>query len=97
MSFLTYIGFALVTFVAVALRSFQQINVLHRHYKLMPIGSLGMAATDVFIVTTIVHSGWAMVLPAAVGGSLGAISCTWFMHKWEQGKLPKLSQLRGNT
>lgn len=66
---------AVVLFLAatlyVGLRAAQQINVVKgRFLAIWPV-SLGMAATDIFVVSSIVAHGWSAVLPLGLGGATG--------------------------
>lgn len=62
------------SFFYVALKAFQQLNVVHDEFKwVMPV-SLGMAACEVTVVTSIVRTAdvW-LVLCIGVGAGFGAM------------------------
>ena len=71
----------ITTFLAVALKAFQQLNVVGGHYSLIFPVSFLMAAMEVVIVLTLIKtpSYWA-ILPMGLGGSLGAM-LSMYLHR----------------
>ena len=69
------------TFLMVAFKAFQQLNVVGGHYQLVIPFSFLMATTEVVIVLTLIQSPtyWA-ILPMGLGGSLGAM-LSMFLHR----------------
>lgn len=62
-------------FVFVFFKSFQQLNVVHNNYAMVVPTSVAMAACEVFVITSIVKTGWGwIVLAVGLGGGLGALS-----------------------
>ena len=75
----------LTSFLNIGLRSFQQLNVIHRKYLWILPTSMVMAACEALILLSYVHNGWGLVVLAiGLGGGLGSITST-FLH----GKLTK--------
>lgn len=71
-----------VSFVYVGLRSFQQLNVVHRQYlKVLPT-SFAMAAADVYLIALIASRGWNLYLVAlyGLGAGLGAMTAMRIQH-----------------
>ncbi len=71
----------LASFVAVFLKAWQQKCVIGEHYWVIPLGSFGMAISEVFIVVGIVEYGisWNTVINLAIGGTLGCW-CAMYTH-----------------
>lgn len=69
------------SFIFVALKAFQQLNVVHdERWLIMPV-SMMMAVCEVFIVSQIVVRGFGwVVLWIGFGSGLGAIF-SMFLHK----------------
>jgi hypothetical protein len=69
-------------FVFVFLKAFQQRNVAFDHYWWVMPTSLGMAATEVYVIARIAAGGWhwSLVLVIGVGAGLGALSAM-LLHK----------------
>jgi hypothetical protein len=69
------------TFVQVFLRVFQQLNVIHRDYWLMPLGSYGMAYAELLIVlmgAISVAKGRSWIITGfaiGTGGWMGSWAC----------------------
>jgi len=63
----------LFSFTGVFLKAFQQLNVTSKKYWAVPVFSIGMAASEVFIVWGVVDYGitTATVLNMGIGGTLG--------------------------
>lgn len=72
-----------VSFFYVALRSWQQLNVVRRQYLMIVPTSLMMAAADAFIITSIATAGWGwIVLAFGLGGGTGSICATFLHYRW---------------
>lgn len=75
----------LTSFLNIGLRSFQQLNVIHRKYWWILPTSMTMAVCEALILLNVVHNGFGwVVLAIGLGGGLGSITST-FLH----GKLTK--------
>lgn len=59
--------------IYVGLRSYQQLNVVHLNYKLVPPISMAMAAADYFLIHTIVSSTPIVVIACGLGGAAGCM------------------------
>lgn len=76
-----YVVACVASFAHIALKAFQQLNVVHDHYWWVPPISLMMAACEVTIVTSIVKApDVGTVLALGVGGGAGALLAMW-LHK----------------
>lgn len=75
----------LTSFLNIGLRSFQQLNTVHKRYLWIVPTSMVMAACEALILLSYVHNGWGwIVLAIGLGGGLG--SCAGiYLH----GKLTK--------
>lgn len=72
------------SFLFVFLKAFQQRNVAFDHYRwIMPV-SLGMAATEVYVIAQVVNYGWhiLLVLSVGLGAGLGALSAMVLHRKY---------------
>lgn len=58
---------------AVSLKCWQQLNVMNRNLKMIPIVSVAMAAAEVLVVSRIVLDGTASIIPMGIGGSIGCL------------------------
>jgi len=75
---MTYLLAFLSSFIFVGLKSWQQLNVVHRKYWWILPTSLAMALCEVYVVSTIAKTGWGLVaLAIGFGAGLGAILATW--------------------
>lgn len=80
----------MANFIYIALKAFQQKNVMHDQYKLMVPTSCSMAICEYFITGTIaliaisgngfVHTA-VNVLSIGLGGGLGSVLATYYHHK----------------
>jgi len=69
------------SFILIALRAFQQKNVMKDKYALIPIGSFGMAICEVFIITHVAIYGLGLIiLPIGLGATLGCWTAM-YLHK----------------
>ena len=81
----------LASFFHIALRSCQSLNVVtgarlgpregRGYYLAVCPVAVGIAASEVFIVSTIVGQGWPMVPPLAAGGAAGCYVSMLIHHK----------------
>lgn len=73
----------IVSFISVFVKAFQQRNVAFNNYLYVPLFSLGMAFTDVFIIINIVQLGpsWDVVWRLAVGASLGCWTAMYLHNR----------------
>ncbi len=70
-------------FVFVFFKSFQQLNVVHNNYVMVVPTSVAMAACEVFVIASIVKTGWGwIVLAVGLGGGLGALSAMVIHRRW---------------
>lgn len=78
-----YLTLFAATFVMVAGRVFQQLNVVHEDYWLMPLASYGMAYSELVIALTgaiAVSRGrsWVLVgFATGTGGAVASVVTTW--------------------
>lgn len=63
----------IVCAVAVALKSWQQLNVVNRKTKAIPLVSFLMAASDFAVISLVVLDGWVVILPMGLGGGVGCL------------------------
>jgi hypothetical protein len=70
------------SFLFVFLKAFQQRNVAFDHYKWVLPCSFGMAVTEVYVVATIVQTGYSFgaVVGMGCGGGTGAL-LSMYLHK----------------
>lgn len=81
-----YLAAFLTSFLNIGLRSFQQLNVMHRKYWWILPTSMCMAACEALILLSYVHNGWGwIVLAIGLGGGLGSVSSTYLHTKLHKG------------
>lgn len=75
----------LVAFVSVFLKAWQQINVIHERYKLVPLVSILMAMCEVSVVLLVANtlSFW-LFIPIGIGGALGCMLSMYLNHKYKK-------------
>jgi len=66
------IAFA-VSFIYIYLKAWQQINVMHKNYKAVPLVSMLMALCEVLTIGLVVKTSFWMFIPIGIGGGLGCI------------------------
>lgn len=72
----------------IALRAFQQLNVQHDRYWWVPPTTSCMAVCEVVNITSIVKAGsMTVVIPLAIGGTLGCWFAMW-LHRYLRSKKP---------
>ena len=72
----------LVSFIAIFLRGFQQMNVIHSKYTMIAVTSYLLALTDVAVVSIIVEHGWNTVLAQGSGAALGMLASVYIHNRW---------------
>lgn len=72
----------LVSFIAIFLRGFQQMNVIHSKYTMIAITSYLLALTDVAVISIIVEHGWNTVLAQGTGAALGMLASVYIHNRW---------------
>lgn len=81
----TYCAAFGATYISIALRAFQQLNVIHDNRMWVIPASVGMAACEVLTVALMVKEGWGwIVLWIGFGGGLGTLTSMW-LHKRIRG------------
>lgn len=76
----------IVSVTYVGLRSFQQLNVMHSKYKLIPFVSMMMALADWWTINKIVAQGWHIALAIGLGGACGACISVWAHKRFVEKK-----------
>jgi len=80
---MVYLGVFAASFGYVFLKAAQQHNVLKYRYGVVWPFSLGMAATEVFIVSQIaIHLDPMLVIPMGIGGALGSNAAMYMNQRW---------------
>ena len=80
-------GVMFACFCVVALRAFQQQNVIHGCYRLAVITSYGLAFADIAVVLSVVSMGWAAALWIGTGGALGVVFAMYTHAKYVKKKV----------
>jgi len=70
---------AFAAFCVVALRAFQQQNVVHGYFKWAVVTSYALAFADIAIVLAVVASGWPVAIYIGTGGAFG-VTFAMFVH-----------------
>jgi hypothetical protein len=79
---LTYSLAFIASFGYVGLKSWQQLNVIHRKYCWIVPTSLAMAALEVYVVASMARSGWGwLVFWVGLGSGLGSAIATWIHYR----------------
>lgn len=80
---MTTITLFIASFIFIAFKSFQQLNVMKRNYIWIIPVSLVMAVCGVFEIAMVSHYGLglATVLPIGFGGGLGSITATYLHNR----------------
>ena len=78
------------SFLFVALKAFQQLNVVHDQFLLVIPTSVGMAVCEVYVVANIALRGWhwPLVLAVGLGSGIGCV-CSMWLHKRLRGKIER--------
>jgi len=70
------------SFIFVALKSWQQLNVVHKKYWWILPTSMAMALCEVYVVATVAKNGWGIIaLAIGLGAGLGSMLATWLHSK----------------
>jgi hypothetical protein len=68
----------LATFLLSFVKAFQTMNFIKRHRLSAVITSWGISTLEISTVTFTVMGGWAMIIPAGIGGSVGVLVAMTF-------------------
>lgn len=83
------------SFFYVGLKSWQQLNVVHRKYAWIVPTSLAMAALEVYVIASMAKDGWGwLVFWVGIGSGLGSVAATWIHDKATNDKSRNESQAR---
>lgn len=85
---MSYLALFATTFCLVAIRSFQQINVIHRHWLRVPPTSYAYAYGDLmtlYLGVDIITAGKSLPMAALFMGTGAWMGCYFSM--WVQGRL----------
>ncbi len=70
------------SFSFIFLKSWQQLNVVHRKYLWIVPTSMAMAMVEVYVVASIAKFGFGwLVLWVGLGSGLGSLCATWMHSK----------------
>ena len=75
----------LVSLSYIALKAYQQLNVMHGEYKLMLPISFLMALCEVTVVAFVVKTSLWILIPIGLGGGLGCMAST-YLHSKRKGR-----------
>ena len=70
-----------VSFVYIYLKAWQQINVMQKRYKAVPLVSILMALCEVTTIGLVVHTSFWLFIPIGIGGALGCLLSMWRNHR----------------
>jgi len=70
-----------VSFVYIYLKAWQQINVIHKRYKAVPLVAMLMALCEVTTIGLVVHTSFWLFIPIGIGGALGCLLSMWRNHR----------------
>ena len=66
------------SFAFIFLKSFQQLNVVHRKYWWILPTSFLMAICEVYVITVAAHNGWGwIIVPVGLGSGSGSLVATY--------------------
>lgn len=83
----TYLFVFFAQLIYVALKSAQQLNVVHNNYKAIVPISIVMAACEVGVVGAIaVKQDWSLVVPMGIGAALGCMLGMYLHRKFRNGQ-----------
>jgi hypothetical protein len=71
---MNYVLLACASFIFVALKAFQQLNVMHDRTKWVLPTSMLMACMEVSIIIGAISNGWRAAIPMGIGGGLGCLA-----------------------
>lgn len=83
-----FLSFA-ASFVFIFLKSWQQLNVVHKQYWWIVPTSMCMAVMEVAVIANVAKYGWGwLCVSVGLGGGLGSL-CSTYLHdkllKWRKG------------
>lgn len=70
-----------VSFIYVYLKAWQQINVMQKRYKAVPLVSFAMALCEVTTIGLVVHTSFWLFIPIGIGGTIGCMLSMWRNHR----------------
>lgn len=71
------------SYVFIALKSWQQLNVVKRAYWWILPTSMAMAVCEVYVIATVAQDGFGwLVFWVGLGGGLGSICATFLHFRW---------------
>ena len=78
------VGIFVANFAFIALKAFQQLNVVHGERMLVFVTSHLMALTEVFLVASYAQHGpvWPVILTVGTSAGLGAVSAIEFRKRY---------------
>ena len=71
----------IVSFVYIYLKAWQQINVMQKRYKAVPVVAMLMALCEVTTIGLVVHTSFWLFIPIGIGGALGCLLSMWRNHR----------------
>ena len=83
---MTFLAVLVASFLHVSLKAWANIAIIGGHWLRVPPASFGIALVEVFVVASIVREGFALVVPIALGGVLGAWSAMFLHREIERAK-----------
>lgn len=78
---IAYLTAFTVSFVYIYLKAWQQINVMNKRYKAVPLVSMLMALCEVATIGLVVHTSFWLFIPIGIGGALGCLLSMWRNHR----------------
>ena len=70
------------SFIFIALKSLQQLHVVHRQYWLIVPTSMAMTVCEVYVVSQVAKNGWGWIcLVIGLGSGLGSLCATYLHHR----------------
>jgi uncharacterized membrane protein YfcA len=72
----------------IGLKSWQQQNVTHEQYWLIPPTSMAMAFFEVYIIAKVAQQGhsWGLVVAIGAGAGIGSLVATWLHRRMRDGR-----------
>lgn len=78
--FLVLLAAFFASFIFIALKAFQQLNVVHNNYLLILPTSFAMAISEVYIIFQIAENGFGwIIVPIGLGGGIGCM-LSMYLH-----------------
>jgi hypothetical protein len=85
---LQILSLVIATAFLVALRAFQNQNVIHGNYKLAAVTSYGIAIGEITLIINVINIGWASVFWVGTGGVIGVCTAMYLHRRFVQKKIP---------